>query len=189
MTKGKKILIAAIIIIGVLYIMGRNGNKKDDTFSTLQYPQNQIALINATVDAMSKSKKADNDMQKGNALRERSNAICSTIGSLFVKDWVGIISNIDSNSDGYGILSVEINNDISLKTWNNSVSDTFDNTLIRPGTKLFNTVSNLKRGQVIKFSGTFFADDQTCINESSLSLDGKLKEPEFIFRFSKVTPL
>jgi hypothetical protein len=42
----------------------------------------------------------------------------------------------------------------------------------------------MKTGQLVKFSGTFLpSSDNDCLNESSLTLDGKLESPEFIFRF------
>jgi hypothetical protein len=45
----------------------------------------------------------------------------------------------------------------------------------------------MKPGQIVTFSGTFFPGmDGDCLNESSLTLDGKLKSPEFIFRFATI---
>jgi hypothetical protein len=45
----------------------------------------------------------------------------------------------------------------------------------------------MKRGQKVIFSGRFFqGTDGDCLGESSLTLRGKVKEPEFIFRFSEV---
>lgn len=82
------------------------------------------------------------------------------------------------------------NEGIIIKTWNNSLSDMGDHTLIEPGSAVFNTASNFSEGQIIKFSGTFLRGiENECVRESSLSLQGTLDEPEFIFRFSSVSPL
>lgn len=193
MSRNKKILIgvAILFVIGIFSASNDDDEKQSKKASepTIEYPKNEIALIEASQKAMDKAKRAANDMQKGSALSERSNTICATLGSLYVQDWIGTISKIDSNSDGYGVLSIKLDKNISVKTWNNALSDTFHKTLIRPETPLFDTVANLKRGQKVKFSGTFFKDDKTCIYESSISLDGKLKQPEYIFRFSNVDPL
>lgn len=193
MSLTKKVLIAFAVLVVIAAFAGRNGESKKQSEKApepaIEYPENETALIDASKKAMDKAKKAENDMQKGSALNERNNAICSSIGSFTVTDWVGTISKIDSNSDGYGVLKIELAKNIYVQTWNNSLSDTFDHTLIKPSTTLFETVSNLKKGQKVKFSGKFFKDDDTCISEGSLSLDGKLKEPEYIFRFSQVTPL
>lgn len=105
------------------------------------------------------------------------------------KDWVGTIKKIDSNSDGYAVLEIEIARNIYVRTLNNALSDKFHKTLLKPDTPLFDKVANMKKGQQVKFSGKFFKDNETCIFDSSLSLDVKLTEPKYIFRFSDVNPL
>ncbi len=61
-------------------------------------------------------------------------------------------------------------------------------TLIDPNSKLFQNASMLKKGDSITFSGTFLpGKDGECIYEGSMSLSGKLRDPEFIFRFSSVS--
>ncbi|OTQ62040.1 hypothetical protein [Gilliamella apis] len=187
----KKILIVVIILVVIVAIFGnsKNDETKKEATPEIQYPQDQTTLIEASKTAMDKAIKADNDMQKGSALRERSKAICNGITNLSVKDWVGTIKKIDSNSDGYGVLEIEIARKIYVKTWNNALSDSFHKTLLKPDTPLFDKIANMKKGQKVKFSGNFFKDNETCIYESSLSLDGKLTEPEYIFRFSDVNPL
>jgi hypothetical protein len=54
-------------------------------------------------------------------------------------------------------------------------------------------VSALKKGQAVRFSGKFFRskdeDGAECLEESSLTLEGKLSKPEFIFRFTDVNPI
>ena len=63
-------------------------------------------------------------------------------------------------------------------------------TLMQPGSPLFNTASGLKVGQKVKFSGTFFKGvSGDCLYESSLRLQSKVEDPEFIFRFSSITPM
>jgi uncharacterized protein YdeI (BOF family) len=188
----KKILIAAIIFIILAAIFGQNGNKdteQNETMSEIQYPQDEMVLIEASKTAMDKAKNADNDMQRGSALRERSKTICKGMTNFSIKDWVGTITKIDSNSDGYGVLEIEIAKNVYVKTWNNALSDSFHKTLLTPDTPLFDKVANMKKGQKVKFSGKFFKERETCIYESSLSLYGKLTEPEYIFRFSDVNPL
>lgn len=188
MSTKRKILIAVGVIFVILAFVSTN-NDQNDPLASLEYPQNQAAIVEASKTAMEKAKKAENDMQKGSALNERNKTICANLGSLSVDNWVGIISKIDSNSDGFGVLEIQIAKNIFVKTWNNSLSDSFHDTLIKPSTALFETVSNLKKGQKVKFSGNLFKDSSTCIVEASLSLDGKLKEPEYIFKFSQVTPI
>jgi hypothetical protein len=107
--------------------------------------------------------------------------------SLHVTNWIGTVAKVDANSDGKGVLEIEIAKNIVVKTWNNELSDIGSRTLIEPGTSLFNTASMFKEGQPIKFSGTFFRGNSgDCVDESSLTLSGKLRDPEFVFRFSGV---
>ncbi|PXZ04470.1 hypothetical protein [Gilliamella apicola] len=74
------------------------------------------------------------------------------------KDWVGTIKKIDSNSDGYGVLKIEIARKVYVKTLNNTLSDIFHKTLLKPNTPLFDKVANMKKGQKVKFSGNLFKD-------------------------------
>jgi TonB family protein len=73
-------------------------------------------------------------------------------------------------------------------TWNNDISDMADNTLIDPGSPLFQTASSMKPGQTVQFSGHFFSGSEgECLKEGSITLSGKLREPEFIFQFSSIS--
>jgi hypothetical protein len=69
-------------------------------------------------------------------------------------------------------------------------SDIGANTLMNPDSAVFKAASNLKPGQTVEFSGDFPTDQFSggCFMESSLTLDGKIEEPDFIFRFSEVAP-
>lgn len=195
MSMMNKILIFFIILIVFILFITRNEKhpqqqqQQQQQTPTIQYPQNETAFIDINNKAIEQAKKAENDMQKGGALSERNKNICATLTKLTVVDWIGEIKSINSNSDGHGVLEITIAPNIIIKTWNNAISDTFNQTLIQPSTPLFDTVSKLKKGQKVKFSGNFFKEEGTCILESSLRLDGKLKKPEYIFKFTQVTPL
>ena len=55
--------------------------------------------------------------------------------------------------------------------------------------ELFATVSSMSKGQEVRFSGSFLKGDAGCIGEQSMTLDGKLEDPEFTFKFSSVSVL
>lgn len=150
-------------------------------------PKVQAQFIEIIAAAQQKSKDADNDMQRGSAKSERDKNVCAILKGMKVKDWTGTITKITSNSDGKGVIEVEIAKKITIKTWNNALSDIGDDTLIEPGTKFFDFVASLKKGTQIQFSGNFFrGTGGDCIKESSMSLRGKLEDPEFIFRFNEI---
>ncbi len=153
-------------------------------------PDDQRLVIAAVVAAQQAAEAASNDMQKGAALALRNKAICAALKGLKVKNWTGTVYSVGANGDGKGVLEIEIGPDTYVKTWNNALSDSFDNTLIEPSSQVFAAASQLSKGQSVVFSGTFLkplsADSGECVNESSMTLSGKIREPEFIFRFSAI---
>jgi len=152
-------------------------------------PKTEGAVVKAILTAQAEADDADNDLQRGGVLRTRTRAICAAMDSMKVQNWTGQVSNLDANGDGKGVVSIEITDGAEVTTWNNSFSDIGDETLIEPDSKLFDQVMALEEDQLVKFSGTFFKDDANCLKESSLTLRGSLSEPEFIFRFTAVTPV
>lgn len=156
---------------------------------TSSLPTDEDAFIQVVQTAQSKSHSAINDMQKGGIKAEREKGICKIIKGE-AKNWVGKIIRIDANSDGKGVLEIEIAEKIKVKTWDNAFSDTGDDTLLSPDSEIFKTASAMKVGQSVKFSGAFFrGEDGACLKEGSITLDGKITDPEFIFRFSKFESL
>ena len=153
----------------------------------LSRPDQQKNFVAIVSNAIKASKNAENDMQKGGFLNKRGTEICNLLKTRAVKDWTGWIKSIDTNSDGKGVLEVKLARNIHVETWNNALSDVMSNTLIAPGSQLFNAVSAMKSGDGVKFSGTFIKDATHCIEEQSLSLSGKVGDPEFTFRFSSVS--
>jgi hypothetical protein len=150
-------------------------------------PESQARFIEIVSAAQQKSRDADNDMQRGSAKSGRDKNVCSLLKGMKVKNWTGTISKITSNSDGKGVIEVTIAPKITVKTWNNARSDLGDNTLIEPGSKFFDFVASLKKGTKIQFSGNFFrGSGGDCLRESSMSLRGKLEDPEFIFNFVEI---
>ncbi|MCP1404605.1 hypothetical protein [Achromobacter insolitus] len=153
-------------------------------------PEQQRLLVQTVVEAQGKGRATENDMQLGGIKAARDKQLCSQMKSRAVKDWIGTVQRVGANSDGKGVLSIEIADKVAVKTWNNAFSDTSHKTMLEPGTALFNTAASLKKGQLIKFSGTFFnGSSGDCLAESSLSLSGKVQDPEFLFRFSAIEPL
>ena len=146
-------------------------------------PPAQVKFVEIVSSAQNQVKAASNDMQIGGIKAERDKALCQLISSPVVTNWVGTIKKVDANSDGKGVLAISIAPDVDV----NSLSDIGDDTLINPSSNLFAEASNMAKGQTVTFSGKFFKDRQDCLKESSLSLKGKVSEPEFIFKFSKVS--
>ena len=188
-----------VIVVIVIAAIGKSGDKDDKSSSSSNsassatsnlppMPPQEESFIKAIGQAQNDSKNAENDMQKGGILATRNTSVCGLMTNKSVNNWVGKVQKIDANSDGKGVIGIEIARNIVLKTWNNDLSDIGDNTLLSPSSPLFQTASMLKKGQSVNFSGTFLPGrDGECIREGSLSLSGKLRDPEFIFRFTSIS--
>jgi uncharacterized protein YecT (DUF1311 family) len=152
-------------------------------------PNVENLLIAAVEKARTAYAVGTNDMARGAARPARAREICAVLNNFSVANWVGKVETLSSNSDGLGVLSIQIGEGVSIKTWNNGLSDTAYQTLIDPGSPVFKLAVSLKEGQQVSFGGRFFPDPTDCIKESSLTLKGSVTAPEFIFRFSNLAPL
>lgn len=187
LTTNKKNLPAVFGLLILVITALVAGCKEDKPKITVTLPQDETTFVRIVSAAQGEAQSAQNDMQVGGLKSKRDRALCDSGLSYVVNDWVGKLERIDSNSDGKGVLSVSIAPDILMKTWNNDLSDLVDRTLIQPGTPLFEAASAMSPGQYVTFSGLLFrGSDGDCAKEASLTLKGKVMEPEFIFRFDKI---
>lgn len=152
-------------------------------------PQAEQALVAAVEAARQQYDAGANDMAKGAARPMRARATCQALGELAARDWVGHIQTLSSNGDGKGVLAISIGSDVILKTWNNDLSDAGDQTMIDPTSSLFAAASSLKEGDLVRFSGSFIPSNTDCVEEGSLTLEGSIDKPEYIFRFSSISAL
>jgi len=151
-------------------------------------PAEQAAFIEAVVSSREAFRKAPNELAKGGVRAQRRQKICGALNSAAVNGWLGRIVELESNNDGKGVLAVEIADDVNLATWNNAISDLTHHTLIAPGSAMFAGLAGMKKGQKVRFAGRFFSDETDCVAEQSMTLSGSMRDPEFVFRFSRVEP-
>jgi hypothetical protein len=156
-------------------------------------PAAEEAFIRAVQRGQAAFQAAPNEMAQGGTRAQRRVAICQSLNvpgqGVSVSNWVGQIDKLSSNSDGKGVLYVSLAPNIRVETWNNDFSDGSHHTLIEPSSALFAAVSQMKEGDEVAFSGNFFPSDVDCVEEHSMSLQGSMSEPEFIFRFTGVKPM
>lgn len=105
-----------------------------------------------------------------------------------VADWVGKVVKIEDHVDGKDALQIAISPHATVGTREDARIDDSRNTLIAPSSPMFAQVSHMKAGDLVRFSGQFFFNAETCIEETSQSLDGKVANPEFLFRFTALAP-
>lgn len=149
-------------------------------------PANQLAFISAVQKSSEAYSASVNDIAKATIRTQRKQAICAVTNGFTDGEWYGVVDTVTTNSDGLGVLAVKIAPEIILKTWNNTLSDFGSGTLIKQGTPVYTVAATLKPKDKIKFSGAFFEDEQDCLSESSLTIDGAMTEPEFIISFKNL---
>lgn len=173
----------------ILALMDNMSGDSQDAFTdVVKYaPGNQLRFVRVVGDAINAYNDAPNDMAKGALRPKRKDAICSVLGESTEGEWTGLVETLSTNNDGDGVLAIKIAPHVVVKTWNNSLSDIGNNTLLKPSDPVHTIAVTLKEGDLVKFSGTFFKDETDCIDEASLTLDGAMTEPEFIIRFASIS--
>lgn len=153
-----------------------------------QAPPDQKRFMELVALRRDKHNAAPNEMAAGAERPARAADICGEIKSPKVTNWVGYIDTLSSNGDGLGVLTVTIGDKVAVATWNNSLSDGSQGTLISPNSDVFASASKLKKGMPVRFSGTLFPNRTDCFQEKSMTLRGSMTSPEFVFRFASVEP-
>jgi hypothetical protein len=151
-------------------------------------PPAEKAFIRAIEDAKHEYEAGANDMAKGASRPHRKAALCSVLRD-GARGWTGTIARLSSNGDGKGVLSIQLTPDVTVKTWNNSLSDISDQTLIEPDSVMYRQLVAMKNGDKVTFTGNFFPSDSDCVKEASITQRGSMSDPEFIVRFTDVRPL
>jgi len=146
----------------------------------------EAAFISIISAARSEYNNGSNDMAKGAARVHRRDRLCELLHSMVVRGWTGTIANLSSSSSGKGVLVVSIGPQIKIGTTNNDLSDSLDNTLLNPSSGVFGQVVSLTQEQRILFSGSFLPGDTDCVQETSLTQEGSMTDPEFLFHFTDV---
>ncbi len=175
--------------IGALLIAAMTGGKSAVPPPRLPIPPDQAGFNSAVAAARVSFRAAANELAAGGVRSSRQQAICRVLQDKSASGWVGTISQLSSNGDGKGVLSIEVAPDVHVSTWNNALSDIGSQTLIDPGSSLFKDLASMKRGDVVRFSGRFGSSDVDCVREHSVTLAGSMTDPSFIMRFSSVNKL
>lgn len=154
----------------------------------IDMPESQEKFVTLIQSFYQPYKNAPNDLKKSALRNERKVAIQNFLSNLNVKDWVGKLKTMSTNSEGKAYVEIQLeNSNIVVKTWNNALSDMFDLTLIPSGTQLYNKISELSKGSRVRFSGVFKTKENDYLNESSLTENGAMTSPKFIMSFVDIS--
>lgn len=151
---------------------------------TISMPTEEKEFVQIVVDYAHKYPSALNDLQKSALVTERSKKILQikNFDGKKIKDWVGILTELKTTSDGDAYIKISISNGVTVSTWNNQISDIKTDTLIKQSSPLYKTLSEMQEGNIVKFSGM--------IGKSKNLLEAdRMLEPDFLFRFQTVEKL
>lgn len=198
-SKAPSWIVSVIVVVGILSRFGHHsdsgasGASADSSASdtrrapAIVMPAEEKAFTEAVSSFIAPYQGAENELKKSAVRARRKQNLSELVPTLEFKSWVGRLETMSTTSQGNAHLAVAIGSGpIQLKTYNNELSDTGDNTLIPINSDLFNTVADLKAGMMVMVSGTFLADEQDFIKENSLTEAGSLTAPEFIVKFTRV---
>jgi hypothetical protein len=155
-----------------------------------QLPPEQAQFVSVIESFYQPYNDAPNELRRSTLRADRRNALEKALPSRAVQGWMGQIKEMTTTTEGKAHLAVRLggSKSIVVQTWNNTLSDVFDRTLIDHGSALYNSISRLSRGDVIRFGGNFFSGSNALdfLEEKSMTESGSMTEPEFIFRFTSV---
>ncbi|MDY0164516.1 hypothetical protein [Desulfobotulus sp.] len=149
-------------------------------------PAAQEAFERAISQHMRQYEATKNELVQRQLREQRKNKIAEILPDKSATHWLGVVKEIGATSDGKGILAINIDGGIQIKTYNNFFSDAGPKTLIPPDSDLYKVLLTLNPGSRVVFSGSFFESRQDYINEISISEAGSMRMPEFLMRFSFV---
>jgi len=191
------IVILAVLLYSVFKDIGNSHSKQQaKTWQQAQpvyvldiRPDSQKSFEKICADSKAEYDKGTNDLQKSTARGNRTIALRQQ-GLNSANNWIGTIEALSTNNDGKGVISIKLNDNISVATWNNAFSDIGDNTLIPVGSTLFNSLSSLSKGSKVRFSGNFFSrDEKDFLKTQGIDVSDAMKNVKFLMKFTSVTLL
>ena len=128
---------------------------------------------------------ADNDIIRARLTAQRNATLCAVLPRK-VEGWIGRLTNLSLIGTGEAMLTVDLDGKVSVRTWNDMVSDAFDHSTVPPNTPLASKLETMRTGSIVSFSGQFISDSKSCIHEMSITTAGGMDSPELLFRFTDV---
>jgi hypothetical protein len=154
-----------------------------------QPPKDESEFISAISSFRARYAEAANEFQKSALRRERAKAIATILPSLSIQNWVGKISVMTDDSDGDGLLYVELTDGLTtIEITNNSFSNIAEHRLISHGSSLHSQLADFAIGDVVVFSGRFASGDADYIGETLQTVpeEESMDRPQFAFTFTSI---
>lgn len=156
-------------------------NSEPASASTM--PADQKAFMEQIYASMDEIDAAETELQRAVALRTRDDLLCKILSDFTATDWIGSITEIGATGDGEAHVEIELDNSITVKTWNNSFSDISDNTLIKPSDPNFAKLVAMSENMDVVFSAKFLRGRDFCLKQGNLTDVFYGVDPKFIVKF------
>lgn len=173
-------------------------------------PSNQSTFNSIHKGAVKRYSDAANDIQYKEVWERRENVVCEKLPDGVMTDWLGVVEKVGRNrldtgesaniniriseTKSYFIFSTSA---VNVQTLVGPLADagaavrlgTNPNTTIVKGTPLYAQIASLKEGDKVRFSGQLIKDNvpDACFYEMSISMNGKIRWPEYVARFTSIT--
>src|ERR1700733_7522511 len=144
-----------------------------------QPPKSEAAYIAAWQAAQEPYKNADTQLKAAAVFNRMLDDMRKAVPDNHVANWVGTIDGVGANSDGDAWIVIAIAPGLTVQTWNNSLLDIRQHTLIRRDSPLYNALKDFKSGQKVAFTATL-------IGLGDVKEKDKVTEPDMIASFTAV---
>lgn len=150
------------------------------------YPVDQREFLRIIEEAKDVIDAAETELQESVALRQRDKDLCGVLNGRTAKNWTGKITEVGANGEGKAHVEIELSDRVRVKTWNNSFSDLYDNTLIPPSSTFFDNLVAMSEDTVVIWSGRFLSGEDFCLKKANLTNVFYAIDPQFIVKFSDI---
>src|SRR5438876_738384 len=130
-------LLGFLLLIVVIIVIAANRSDKPDTTNAAvtttsatmlrgvmpSAPPDEVSFVSVVNNTIKEYNSANGDLARGSVRPSRKNAICRNLNGMYINRWVGKVAKLTTNNEGKGVVYIKINEDITLGTWNNSLSD------------------------------------------------------------------
>ncbi|HZH43203.1 MAG TPA: hypothetical protein VEY50_03855 [Lysobacter sp.] len=182
-----------LIVMGaVAFVLGACSGVEQ---APIAYPETQRAFHLLNQQCLAAYEAGENEIQKSLAFNNCNEQRATSVQAQGARGWVGKLVDI-STDQGADVVAVTIEASVDgfpirYSTASNRLSDLAGNSLITPGSTLFNVLAQMREGDLVTFDASFLPDPEgeRDLWETSLTERGSMVEPNFLVRFSRIVPL
>lgn len=150
----------------------------------------QAGFISALRDARREYNAARNQGDRDAIIDTLSAYVCDDDVGAQVTEWIGWVDIAGTDKEGKGWLSVLLPWDIRLTTAPPDSDDDYAGGFIPADSELAARVATMKRGELVRFSGHFVDDEESCAAMAPAIFPNRpLRKPIFEFEFDDATAM